>query len=376
MSATRRSIQFLRRWFAPLALIFSALALTATPKTGVPLHIIAKQSGLYMDVSNVSRKPGEKIHQWTLTNAANQMWILEKAGDAFYLESVHSGLYLTVEDASTEQGARLVQMPKTGNAHQRFKILPAGDDHYYLVAAHSEMVVEVGGFSRSKGGAIQQYSKTGADNQQWSFKPTEVAKNSRTVRFIYMVSKDRRERKDYKQAIEHAARDIQKWYGQQLGGPTFRLNDPVVEVVRSREKAAWFYANPNGGSKDSWGFNNTLAEAKRLLGARQSDPNYIWVIYSDGPGNKGRGGGGVCIMPEDDLLGLVGEHPTQKDVARWIAGLGHELGHAFGLGHPPDTKKDNMAIMWAGIYGGYPDKTYFTKADKERLLRHPFIREP
>ena len=202
---------------------------------------------------------------------------------------------------------------------------------------------------------------------------TGVRPRPKSVRVIYLVSADRPVRKDFAKGIETAAKDLQRWYGKQLGGPTFRLNDPVVEVVKSDKKAEWFYGHPNGNHKDNWGFNNGLAEARRLVGARLGDPDYIWVIYSDGPGNKGRGGGGVTVLPEDDLLGLIGKHPTQKDVARWIAGLGHELGHAFGLPHPADTKKHRDAIMWMGIYGKYPDGAYLTEEDKATLLKSPFF---
>jgi len=195
----------------------------------------------------------------------------------------------------------------------------------------------------------------------------------RRVRVVYLVSHDRVENPAYTAAIEHAVGDLQKWYARQLGGPTFRLGDPVVEVLKSERPADWFYANPNGEHPDNWGFNNTLDEARRLAGAKHNDPQFVWVIYSDGPGNKGRGGSGVACLPEDDLLGLVGKHPTQKDKSRWIAGLGHELGHAFGLPHPSDTKKHADAIMWAGIYGKYPDKTYLTDEDKQILIRSPFF---
>ncbi|GAB4401164.1 MAG: hypothetical protein OHK0053_23510 [Microscillaceae bacterium] len=79
-------------------------------------------------------------------------------------------------------------------------------------------------------------------------------------------------------------------------------------------------------------------------------------------------------MPEDDLLGLIGQHPKQPDIHRWIAGLGHEIGHAFGLKHPQDTKKDADAIMWTGIYGGkYPDICYLTSEDKSILQKSPFF---
>jgi len=195
----------------------------------------------------------------------------------------------------------------------------------------------------------------------------------KSVRIVYLVSADRLVREDFRKGIETAAKDLQAWYARQLGGPTFRLDDPVVEVVKSDKDARWFYSHPNGNNKDDWGFNNGLAEARRLVGARHGDPQYVWVIYSDGPGNKGRGGGGVTVLPEDDLLGLVGQHPTQKDVRRWIAGLGHELGHAFGLAHPRDTRKDADAIMWTGMYGKYPDTTYFTDEDKGILTKSPFF---
>ena len=202
----------------------------------------------------------------------------------------------------------------------------------------------------------------------------QASAETQTVRVVYMVSKDRAERPDFKKAVEDAIRDVQAWYRGQMAGRTFQLHNPVVEVIHSSKDAAWFSQNPNGANRDDWGYNNALSEAQHLLGARVGDTRHVWIVYSDGPGDRGRGAVSFAYLPEDDLLGLIGKHPTQMKTARWIGGLGHELGHAFGLHHPADTKKDYDALMWAGFYEKYPNPTYLTDNDKQTLRKSPFIR--
>jgi hypothetical protein len=191
----------------------------------------------------------------------------------------------------------------------------------------------------------------------------------KSVRFVYLVSKDRSYNPAYAKAIEEAAIDVQAWYKKQMNGFTFKINSPVVEVAYSDKNAAYFY----GKDKPHANFFVVLEEVNRLLKARQNDPNYIWVIYSDAPDHSGRGGGGVCIMPENDLIGLIGKSTRYPDIKRWYGGLGYELGHAFGLPHPSDTKKHEDAIMWAGMYFKYPDKCYLTPEDKVMLNKSPFF---
>lgn len=191
----------------------------------------------------------------------------------------------------------------------------------------------------------------------------------KSVRFVYLVSQDREYNPDYEEAIQKAAFDVQAWYKKQLNGNTFKLNSQVVEVAYSDKNAAYFY----GKGKPSNGYFVVLDEVKRLLNARHYDPNYIWVIYSDAPDHSGAGCAGVCIMPENDLLGLIGKSTKYPDIKRWHGGLGHEIGHAFGLPHPADTKKDEDAIMWTGMYFKYPNECYLTEEDKEKLNQSPFF---
>lgn len=195
----------------------------------------------------------------------------------------------------------------------------------------------------------------------------------KSVRIIYLVSSDRMVNDEYLAGMNRAALSVQNFYKKELNGLTFQLNNPIVEILKSDKKASYFYSNPCGNYPENWGYLNAFNEVSRLLGAKYNDDNYTWVIYSDGPGDKGRGGSGVCVMPEDDLKGLIGKHPTQPDINRWIGGLAHELGHAFGLSHPPAPEEHPKAIMWTGIYGSYPDEAYLTQDDKIILLRSSFF---
>jgi hypothetical protein len=212
------------------------------------------------------------------------------------------------------------------------------------------------------------------------------------VRLVYLVPPDRSVVPLYAATLEKALRELSLWYQDHTAdGSTFEMHDPVVEVVATPHPAAWYATHPTSGSYLHQFWDNARADAFALTGGAFSDPANIWVYYLDADYACGQMGGagtsGVTILPANDLRGLAGERnhpPCPEDPidtssrCRWVGGLGHELGHAFGLPHPPGcdnpnpaTPCDHGALMWTG-YTTYPD-TRLTNADRAQLAASPFF---
>ena len=131
----------------------------------------------------------------------------------------------------------------------------------------------------------------------------------------------------------------------------------------------------------------------------------MWVVYADvltecgpyelGGDQLGRGGNSLTILPQWDVLGvaggrefsycigdeLSGPHSPESELpGRWTGGLAHELGHAFGLSHPPGCDQERFEIcddksapsLMGFGYDRYPG-TYLRSADEEILMRSHFF---
>ncbi len=199
----------------------------------------------------------------------------------------------------------------------------------------------------------------------FNFKGFTQIKNS--TRFIYMVPADKAFNPLYVPGIENVAIDLQRWFNEQLDGSTFILNNPIVEVINSDKDAIWFQENPNiFFPKRFWPFENALSEAHRTLGAQIFDPNHAWVVFVDTPDINGAGKGHFAYLTGNDLEIITGKNKNISSFDRLIGGVGHELGHAYGLPHSPDIPENRNAIMWSGIHT-YPDA--FLTEDEKTILR-------
>lgn len=197
------------------------------------------------------------------------------------------------------------------------------------------------------------------------------------TRFIYLLPSDGIFKQEYVAGLKRVGPELQSWFRQQLGGSTITLADPAFEVHRAHHSLQWFTSRIHGDRHTWW--QTVYEDAQQSIGARFKDPNQCLVVYfgAEIEGNHGAGAESICIMPEEDLQGLIGHTP--QPVSRWWGGSGHELGHALGLPHPPEcedadasTSCPEQALMYLG-YLAYPN-CFLTEDDKEHLLHHcPFV---
>ena len=204
-----------------------------------------------------------------------------------------------------------------------------------------------------------------------------------TVRVLYASPADREFRSDYSEGIAHALVDLQSWYRHQLGGLTFSLYDVTPEYCQMGMPADFYVPN-------SW--DKVVEGVQHCAPVEGYTSEFVWVVYADvgsecdDPYSVGRGGLGLTIVGRDDLEGLVGNRlsfydecgrgPFDGPIRRWIGGIGHELGHALGLLHPPGCDDGlpscDFGALMADGYGTYPD-TYLRADEKEPLMRSLFI---
>jgi len=195
------------------------------------------------------------------------------------------------------------------------------------------------------------------------------------IHFVYMSPSDVAYSAKLEAGVENAARTLQAWFPGELGGKTFALNSDVVEWYQTPHNTSWYQTNPSSPAFYAGRFwESATADAFALTGGQFYDPDDIWVLYLDAMPLEGQYIGGtssVALMAAHDLAGLKGD--SSEPVSRWIGGSGHEMGHAVGLPHPPDSPggPDDWSLMYYG-YITFPN-TYLRSADRQTLLKSGYF---
>lgn len=212
------------------------------------------------------------------------------------------------------------------------------------------------------------------------------------VNLVYLVPKDKAVNQKYVTAMAGAATSLTTWYARQMPNHrTFQTSDPAVIVIALPHDASYYANNPRTAIFTQF-WDNVLGDALPMTGGRFNDPQNVWAYYIDADPICNECGGcgtsGILVVSANDLRGLAGEtdaftdpcnpgkKPAPAPVSRWIGGLGHELGHAFGLPHPPGCDSgaatcDFKALMWTG-YASYPN-AYLRDDEKAVLAASPFF---
>jgi hypothetical protein len=220
----------------------------------------------------------------------------------------------------------------------------------------------------------------------------ELAVSTPKVNLVYLVPSDKAVKQNYVSAMNTAIASLIQWYSvQTTNHKTFQASTPAVIVVPLPHDSNYYANNPRPAIFTQF-WDNVLGDAFPLTGGRFNDPQNVWAYYIDADPICNECGGcgtsGILLVSANDLRGLAGEtdkftdpcNPSVKPfpyaVNRWIGGLGHELGHAFGLPHPPgcdagEKTCDSAALMWAG-YASYPN-TFLRADEKSVLLNSPFF---
>jgi hypothetical protein len=182
-----------------------------------------------------------------------------------------------------------------------------------------------------------------------------------TMRVFYLRPTDVASDQRYPDGIGNVMLEAQAFFKEKLG-KTFRLNDPIVETIVGEHERSWYENTANGGDKYWWSAANAQQEIARRLNLSIPDPRWMVVseVSAEGDGAGGGATGGWVLLCGHDADGGAG-YPA--DTARWVGGMVHELGHAFGL---PDSTSTDGTCLSASFYD-WPDCT-FTQSQKDDML--------
>ena len=196
------------------------------------------------------------------------------------------------------------------------------------------------------------------------------------IKVVYLVPKDLSPRPDFPDAARRAVKATQRWYFDELEqGKTFALADPLVDTVVTKHPEVWYrtVAGTDADRERLW--RAAIDEAFQLTGGSYDDGKYVWIYFLDAnlPAVPAQGTNGVTLLLRDEIVKLIGPE-ARCDTVGTVA---HEMGHAFGLVHPPDCdshKKDDSdpeceSMSYLGELE-FP-RVHYLPDERFHLLRHP-----
>jgi hypothetical protein len=294
---------------------------------------------------------------------------LAGSNDTYNVRTLTSGSCVDVNGASGADNAAVIQYACHTGTNQQFRLRSVSTDTFNLVAVGSGKCVAPAGDNPAGNTALVQLPCTTSASRVWRLAgfPGGGTQDppTRTVRVWLLRPSDVPYDQRYPDGIAAVMREAQRYYQQELG-KTFRLNEPVVQVVTGEHVKSWYENTPNGPDRYWWSVFNMQQELMRRFSIGAPDSRWINVgeVIAEGPGAGGGGGNGWVILCQHDADGAAGINGPMN---RWYGGMVHELGHAFGL---PDSTSTDGTPMSASFYD-YPN-THFNQSQKNAILNGPY----
>ncbi|MBC6988529.1 RICIN domain-containing protein [Hymenobacter sp. BT491] len=131
--------------------------------------IIARSSGLSLDVTNSSAEAGAATVQWEFTHSPSQQWRFVRVtpGSVFFrIEAKNSGKCLTSEGPA--ENAALVQRPWSGSLYQQWALVPAGPmGSLQLVSRGNDKCAAIATADKANGTPVVSQKPANRATQQW-----------------------------------------------------------------------------------------------------------------------------------------------------------------------------------------------------------------
>lgn len=138
------------------------------PDPNKQYKIMAKHSGLCLNVEWGSQVSGPVIQFPYGGGQGNELWRFESVGDGYYkIVAKHSGKCLDIQGAYLWGGAPLHQHDWWGGDNQKFRLELVSPGFYKIVAKHSGMSLNVAGGAMGAGPVVQWPWNGGQDNELW-----------------------------------------------------------------------------------------------------------------------------------------------------------------------------------------------------------------
>lgn len=344
---------------------------TSEPLPRADFTFVISQAGvLPVTVKFTSTSSNAETYQWFFDNGGNSN---EQHPSATFSEAKIYQVKLVVtshagKDSITKPVAIILNKPSAAFAYTitndgempaivNFNNTSSGADTYtwdFDNNASDTVQNPVYTFNESRSYNVKLVASNAAGKDSMIQK-ISIKKINYSVRIFLITPTDRSFNQDYYDAIKMCALNLQGYYGEQMDGKTFILNNPMIDTLKGLHSYSW-YNQYNGAFSGSdprfYGYYNTFYELQQVIGSDLNISLYMNAVYVAAPGG-GAGSPGLCALGDQDLDGLLGTNPTDGNINRWIGGSGHEWGHGFGLNHPADPNA-LPALMGPGLYN-YPN---------------------